>query len=245
MKPNTTLISAASSAAPKVSRYDASTRGPVAAAQNASHPWPVDLTNTADNGMRTSSDRYVSARPNVGPKPGSTRRGRWRDLLASGPLRTAVFTSTLPERVTRPDRVPTNACEGTTSSEFAYPENASQERCLRECAVSAPPLPSPALHGRGFEFPSPTCGRRPGWGRKEQSLAAFNQTRAALTPAARLRTVNPTRHGRQSAEQLDDVRTDRHRRMPVLPRGLRRDVRRCADRSRGQPDRPLRCAGGA
>ncbi len=57
MKPKITLMNAPSSAAPKLSRYDASTRGEVAAAQKASTPWLADFRKTAPSGISTSSER--------------------------------------------------------------------------------------------------------------------------------------------------------------------------------------------
>ena len=51
--PNTTLMAAARKEAPKVSRYEASTRGEVTAAQKASQLMPKVLITSADSGIRT------------------------------------------------------------------------------------------------------------------------------------------------------------------------------------------------
>jgi hypothetical protein len=47
------LITAARKDAPKVRRYDARTRGVVAAAQKSPQPSAADLMNVADNGIST------------------------------------------------------------------------------------------------------------------------------------------------------------------------------------------------
>ena len=67
-------MAAASSEAPKLSRYDAITRGAVATCQNSVQPSDELLMNTAANGMSTISERYESVTPIDRPKPGSTRR---------------------------------------------------------------------------------------------------------------------------------------------------------------------------
>ena len=74
MRPNSTLISAAISEAPKLNRREASTRGAVTTSQKWPHPKPALRMNTADSGINTSSERYTMVYPNVSPKPGSTRR---------------------------------------------------------------------------------------------------------------------------------------------------------------------------
>ena len=48
---------AATNEVPKLSLYDATTRGAVTTFQNASQPSVAVLKNTADNGISTSSER--------------------------------------------------------------------------------------------------------------------------------------------------------------------------------------------
>ena len=62
-KPNTALIKAPISDAPKERRSEASTRGAVTIAQNASQPSVADLKNVAESGIRTISDRYSTVYP--------------------------------------------------------------------------------------------------------------------------------------------------------------------------------------
>ncbi len=59
-KPNTALTSAASSAAPKLRRSEASTRGTVTTCQNSAAPSRSENRNTADSGISTISDTYSS-----------------------------------------------------------------------------------------------------------------------------------------------------------------------------------------
>jgi hypothetical protein len=54
MRPNTALTSAASSEAPKVSRYEASTRGVVVASTNCCHVSVAVFRNAADSGSSTT-----------------------------------------------------------------------------------------------------------------------------------------------------------------------------------------------
>ena len=58
MKPNTALINAASSEAPKLSSSDAMTRGVVTTCQNFTGPSSAERRNTADSGISTSSETY-------------------------------------------------------------------------------------------------------------------------------------------------------------------------------------------
>ncbi len=60
MKPNTALIAAASSAAPKLSRSEASTRGVVTTCQNFAGPSSAERRNAADSGISTISETYNS-----------------------------------------------------------------------------------------------------------------------------------------------------------------------------------------
>jgi hypothetical protein len=66
------LSSAAPNDAPKVSRYDASTRGDVTASQNAGHVIVNVFRNAADSGISTMNPRYSSVKPSARSKPGST-----------------------------------------------------------------------------------------------------------------------------------------------------------------------------
>src|SRR5262245_56101238 len=74
MRPKKRLMVAAISEAPKLSLYEAITRGEVAAVQKASKPWPEDFRKTAARGTSTMMDRENSVKANVGAKPGKTRR---------------------------------------------------------------------------------------------------------------------------------------------------------------------------
>ena len=56
MKPNTALISAASSAAPKLRRSEASTRGVVTTCQNCTGRARAERTKAADSGISTISE---------------------------------------------------------------------------------------------------------------------------------------------------------------------------------------------
>ncbi len=57
MPPNTALTAAASSEAPKLSRYEASTRGLLTAAQNACQLMVKVLRKAADSGISTIRPR--------------------------------------------------------------------------------------------------------------------------------------------------------------------------------------------
>jgi len=61
--------------APKVSRYEASTRGPVTAAQNWSQLRVKVLNTRAESGISTIRLRYRRVYPSVRLKPGKTRLG--------------------------------------------------------------------------------------------------------------------------------------------------------------------------
>jgi len=76
MNPNTALIAAASSAAPKLRRSEASTRGVVTTCQNLAGPSSAERRKAADRGSSTISDTYSSVHPIVRPNPGSTRNAR-------------------------------------------------------------------------------------------------------------------------------------------------------------------------
>jgi len=54
MKPKNALIRAPARDAPKVSLYEATTRGSVTVAQNDAHPMVAVLRKSADSGMSTS-----------------------------------------------------------------------------------------------------------------------------------------------------------------------------------------------
>src|SRR5882724_9951833 len=69
-KPATALIPAAVSEAPIVKRYDASTRGVVAASQKCVQPMDALLKKTALKGIKTIKLKYVSANPRDSPNPG-------------------------------------------------------------------------------------------------------------------------------------------------------------------------------
>mgnify|MGYP003353344561 CR=1 FL=1 len=69
-RPKKVLMRPASNAIPKLSRYDASTRGAVTASKNAGQVMLVDLIMTADSGIKTISDRYTMVYPRERPNPG-------------------------------------------------------------------------------------------------------------------------------------------------------------------------------
>ena len=71
----TALIAAASSDAPNVSRYDATTRGAVTVCQNCCQVSVAVFRNSADSGSSTMRLRYSTVNPIVSPKPGNARRG--------------------------------------------------------------------------------------------------------------------------------------------------------------------------
>src|SRR5882757_602544 len=79
--PNAALTAAAISAAPKLKRSDATTRGAHTTAQKCPRPEPKLRMNVADSGISTSSDRYTMVYPSVSPNPGMTLR-----LLAIDPI---------------------------------------------------------------------------------------------------------------------------------------------------------------
>ena len=72
--PNTMLMAAAAAEAPIVRRYAASARGAVTTCHHSLQLSEAALTNRPLSGMRTSSDRYSTVSPSVGPKPGNVRR---------------------------------------------------------------------------------------------------------------------------------------------------------------------------
>ena len=59
--PKTRFTSAAASEAPKVSRYDATTRGEATVSQKPCQPSPALLMGKAASGMSTSTLRYSTA----------------------------------------------------------------------------------------------------------------------------------------------------------------------------------------
>src|SRR5450631_2554225 len=83
--PNTALTAAASSAAPKLNRSEATTLGAVTTAQKCPHPESRLRKNVADKGIKTINDRYSMVYPSVSPNPGITRRERAaRPVMAGG-----------------------------------------------------------------------------------------------------------------------------------------------------------------
>src|SRR5579864_6398456 len=80
--PNTELISAPMKDAPKLSRYDARTRGADTVSQNACQPRPALRKKMVASGIRTISPRYARANPRASPNPGRTVR---RTTLTAGP----------------------------------------------------------------------------------------------------------------------------------------------------------------
>src|SRR5436309_3186901 len=85
MPPNTTFSAAASSDAPKVSLYEATTRSDVTAAQKAPQLKVKVFRNTADNGISTINARYSSVKPSDRWKPGMTRNAVLLEVvLATG-----------------------------------------------------------------------------------------------------------------------------------------------------------------
>src|SRR3984957_12508082 len=72
--PNTALTAAASSAAPKLNRSEATTLGAVTTAQKCPQPESRLRMKVADKGMRMMRDRYSIVYPRVKPNPGITGR---------------------------------------------------------------------------------------------------------------------------------------------------------------------------
>src|SRR5512138_1420813 len=81
--PHTALTIAAASDAPKVSQYDARTRGDVTAVQNAGQVIDAVFKNAAASGISTIMLRYSSVKPSARSKPGSTlwRWSKVRDRI--------------------------------------------------------------------------------------------------------------------------------------------------------------------
>ena len=70
MKPKTALTSAASSAAPNVSRYDATARGSSSTLMNLSQVIALPLKTSAASGSSTTTLRKNVVKPSVRPNPG-------------------------------------------------------------------------------------------------------------------------------------------------------------------------------
>jgi hypothetical protein len=92
------LSSAAANDAPKVSRYEASTRGAATASQNAGHVIVNVFRNAAESGISTMKPTYSSVKPSARSKPGSTlcRLSRLRDRNMA--RRTAAAASAARQR---------------------------------------------------------------------------------------------------------------------------------------------------
>src|SRR5258708_3089623 len=72
--PNSAFTAAASSAAPKLNRSEATTLGAVTTAQKCPQPESRLRMKVADNGMRMIKERYSIVYPRVNPNPGITGR---------------------------------------------------------------------------------------------------------------------------------------------------------------------------
>src|SRR5262249_3147559 len=108
MKPNTELMSAATSDALNVSRYDARARGSVAILQNSGRGRLAPFMPSAAIGTSTIAARNMPAKPSVSPKPGSTLgltqplTAAMAQALAAGALHDLIIAQTPPQR--RSDR---------------------------------------------------------------------------------------------------------------------------------------------
>ena len=78
-RPNRALTHAASNAAPKLRRKDATTRGAVTTVQKWPKPRSRLRMKVADSGISTTSDRYSMVYPSVRPKPGISALRRLMD----------------------------------------------------------------------------------------------------------------------------------------------------------------------
>src|SRR4029077_11256323 len=72
--PNTRLIRAPISDAPKVRRYEATARGDAAMCQNCAQLSDDAFKKVAANGIRTIRLRYNTVNPSASPKPGRLLR---------------------------------------------------------------------------------------------------------------------------------------------------------------------------
>src|SRR5687768_5023863 len=91
ISPKNAFTNAAANEAPKVSRYEATTRGVATASQKAGQLMVKVLRKAADSGMSTMKLRYSSVNPSARSKPGSTlcRLRRVRERTMAGALRSA------------------------------------------------------------------------------------------------------------------------------------------------------------